>query len=115
MKSMIGGMVASPTPIGSTCVDSISRSSTPIPASDFDSAAAAIQPAVPPPMIARLRMRLSFMYCLEYHNNVIPTALHALEDEDRSGPSAQPANSRYVSVIHTMAQVRSASMTAALP
>ena len=28
---------------------------------------------------------------------------------------AQPANNRYVSVIHTMAQMSSASMTAALP
>ncbi len=58
-KSVIGGMVASPTPMVPMSGDSITV--MPRPGIDRASMLAATQPAVPPPRMAIDRMRLSFI------------------------------------------------------
>src|SRR6185436_4599103 len=61
LKRLIGGMVASPTPTVPISSDSTRRMDSSEPLKACDSAAAVIQPAVPPPTITTRRILPSFM------------------------------------------------------
>src|SRR5580704_3073931 len=57
--SMMGGIVASPTPTVPMSGDSITVMTVPVPGRARDNMLAASHPAVPPPTMAMLRIRLS--------------------------------------------------------